>query len=138
MERMTRHTKDLGRNRGAALAEMAIVLVLLLLVTLGALEYGWLFVVMHRLTNAARQGARIEARLDAPTPVEVQDMMAGMLTGLPVAPTCSVTDAVGGGIVTATASVPTDSIRLIHWDMLPVPETLQATVQMAKEGTPPP
>ena len=131
---MTQHAKGMRRYRGAALAEMAIVLTLLLMVTLGAIEYGWLFMVMHKLTNAARHGARVEARLDAPPLSDVQAMMSDMLSGLPA--TCVVIPAAGGGTVTATASVPTDSVRLLHWDMLPAPPTLQATVKMAKEGNP--
>ena len=46
-------------RRGAAAVEMAIVLPLLLMLTLGAIRYGWLFLKAQQITNAARYGARI-------------------------------------------------------------------------------
>ena len=134
MDRMTRHAKGMRRCRGAALAEAAIVMSLLMMVTLGAIEYGWLFVNIQRITNAARHGARIESRLDA-LPGAAETAMKVLLSDLPDTVTCSVSTA--SGVVTATASVPTDDVRLIHWDMLPAPPMLQATVKMAKEGNNP-
>ena len=50
------------RFRGLATVETAIVLPLLLLITFGLLEYGWLFLKMHEITNAARHGARLAIR----------------------------------------------------------------------------
>ena len=41
------------------MVEAAIVFPILLMLTLGAIEYGWLFLNAQQVTNAARQGARI-------------------------------------------------------------------------------
>ena len=57
-------------RRGAALVEMALVLLLLLTLTFAILEYGWIFLKSHHIANAARQGARIAATPDA-TPADV-------------------------------------------------------------------
>jgi Flp pilus assembly protein TadG len=46
-------------ERGAALIEMALTLPLLLLVTMGAVEFGRAYQHWQVLTNAAREGARI-------------------------------------------------------------------------------
>jgi len=51
---------DIGvRRTGTTLVEAAFVLPLLLLVVLGAIEYGWLFYKQQQITNAARHAARI-------------------------------------------------------------------------------
>ena len=51
--------------RGIATVEMALVLPLLLLVTMGAIRYGWLFLKAQQITNAARMGARTAVLPDA-------------------------------------------------------------------------
>jgi Flp pilus assembly protein TadG len=122
-----------ARNRGLALAETAIVITLLVLIVMAALEYGWMFMNIQRITNAARHGARVAAAFQATT-AEGQAAMESLLTDLPA--TCSVVPEASpeGPRVVATASVPSNDVRLIHWDLLPMPVTLQATVRMAKEG----
>ncbi len=130
MERMKLNNK--ARRRGTALVETAVVLELLLLITLGAIEYGWLFYCAQRVTNAARQGARMEAVLNPPAGV-AQATMLGLVSEL--TPTGSVTTA--GGLVTATLSVPAKGnpmVDMLRLSFLPVPETLRAEIKMAKEG----
>lgn len=51
--------------RGIATVEMALVLPLLLLLTMGAIRYGWLFLKAQQITNAARMGARTAVLPDA-------------------------------------------------------------------------
>lgn len=46
-------------DRGAALLEMAFTLPLLLLISIGILEFGRAFQTWQILTNAAREGARV-------------------------------------------------------------------------------
>ena len=46
-------------QRGTALIEMAFTLPLLLLISIGILEFGRLFQTWQILTNAAREGARV-------------------------------------------------------------------------------
>jgi len=45
--------------RGTTVVELAFILPFFLLLTLGALHYGWLFYHLHRVTNAARHAARV-------------------------------------------------------------------------------
>jgi Flp pilus assembly protein TadG len=51
--------RQMHGERGAALIEMALTLPLLLLVTMGAVEFGRAYQHWQVLTNAAREGARI-------------------------------------------------------------------------------
>jgi len=130
MDRMTQHAKGMRRYRGAALAEMAIVLTLLLMVTLGAIEYGWAFYCVQRVTNAARHGARVEAAADATLNEGVLAMEALLPASEFPGRVCSVVP--DGDFVRATVFVPNESIRLVHWDFLPIPD-LNVVVRMAKE-----
>lgn len=128
---MKRHRQD-GRRRGAMLAEAAVVFTLLLVVTLAAFQYGWLFYCAQRVTNAARQGARMEAVLNPQAGV-AEATMKNMVIDL--TPTGSVSTA--GGLVTATLSVPAKGnpkVQMLNWNLLPVPDNLRAEVKMAKEG----
>lgn len=45
-------------NRGQALVEMAIVILLLFLLVFGIFQFGWLMYIKNTLNNAARAGAR--------------------------------------------------------------------------------
>ncbi len=47
-----------SRERGAAVVEFALVLPLLLMLVLGAIDWGWYFYTREVVTNAAREGAR--------------------------------------------------------------------------------
>ncbi len=47
------------RQRGAAAVEMALVLPLLMLLVLGALDWGYYFFVSQIVTNASREAARV-------------------------------------------------------------------------------
>lgn len=49
----------LGRARGAALLETALILPLVLLVVVGIFEFGRAYQTWQVLTNAAREGARV-------------------------------------------------------------------------------
>ena len=49
-------------HRGAAMVEMAIVLVLLLSLLFGVIEFGWILFKMGQINQAARHGARTAVR----------------------------------------------------------------------------
>ena len=75
--------KRIRSERGVALIETALTLPLLLLVTIGAVEFGRAYQTWQVLTNAAREGARI-AVLPGVTDAAVQArvtayMVAGQL-----------------------------------------------------------
>lgn len=46
------------RRRGSAVMEAALVLPVLVVLTMGAMEFGYFFYVKHTLQGAAREGAR--------------------------------------------------------------------------------
>jgi Flp pilus assembly protein TadG len=48
-----------GGGRGAALVEFVLVLPILLLLLLGAIDWGWYFVLRQGAIEATRQGARM-------------------------------------------------------------------------------
>ena len=58
-------------RRGAAVVEMAVVAPLLLLLVLGTVEMGWMLLVRHTVSMAAREGARAST-LPSATLAEVQ------------------------------------------------------------------
>lgn len=125
-----RANKGRQRYRGTALAEAAIVLMLLLLVTLGALQYGWAFYCLQRATNAARHGARAQAVVNPPDVTETQAQMTAMISDLE--PSCTVTAPDADGMVRATVVVSQAKVQLFP-GLLPVPE-LRPTVTMRREG----
>lgn len=51
------------KNRGAAVIEFAILLPLLAIIVFGILEFGFIWLQSHYIANAAREGARIAAKL---------------------------------------------------------------------------
>lgn len=141
---MVRRRKG-NRYRGTAVVEMAIVLLLLLMLTLGGIRYGWLFLQDQKITNAARHGARM-AILPGKTTDEVQQQIIDMLNDVGVTITADNIDfepddisSVGAGeTIMVSVKVDVDSI-----DIMPVPLLTEldppnfaigASVTMAKEG----
>ena len=60
-----------NHSRGAVAVELALVLPVILLVTFGAIRYGWFYLKAQYVTNAARYGARVAIRAGvSPTTVE--------------------------------------------------------------------
>lgn len=129
------------QTQGLALVEAALVLLLLIIVVLGAIEYGWLFGSIHVVQNAAQIGAR-EAVLPDASSSSVQSAVDTVMTGsgygasgytISVSPA----DIVGvpvGGLVTVTVTVPYSNIELLGLSIFPTPAQLRGSVTMAKEG----
>jgi Flp pilus assembly protein TadG len=147
MESMKR-TRNPGRwnRRGTAVVEGAIVFPLLLLLTLGAIEYGWLFYNIQQITNAARQGARTAAVLNG-TAAEGKSAIDTALSGTAVRAASSfyydvnfVGPSAGPSgpipaLVVATVRINTSDIDFVNAPSLfPVPTRLRAVVKMAREG----
>jgi Flp pilus assembly protein TadG len=55
---MTKNKKKLSEQRGAALVELAIVIIPLILILFGTVEFGLLLYNQQVITNASREGAR--------------------------------------------------------------------------------
>lgn len=134
-------------RRGAAAVEVALVLPLLLLLTMGAIRYGWLFLKAQQITNAARAGARIAILPDVTINDDVLPAIADLMnavgiTGYNVSvilPDGVSWDALAPGeAVTVQVSVPCSNIDIMHvpllTDLEPDEWDLVTAVTMAKEG----
>ena len=58
---------------------MALVLPILLLLSLGALRYGWLFLKAQEITNATRYGARVAIRPNATIEDDVEPAIENLM-----------------------------------------------------------
>jgi Flp pilus assembly protein TadG len=138
-----------GRNtryRGVSIVEFALVLPLLLMLTLGAIRYGYLFLKAQQITNAARQGARIACRPDGPTTDDgVRAVVAPLISQARInIDHCDVTLTLNnnpepeGDSVAVRITVPAANVDIMHvplfTDLEPDDWKLGATVTMAKEG----
>jgi Flp pilus assembly protein TadG len=139
-------TRKQTRYRGLAAVEVAFVFPLLLLLTLGGIRYGWLFLKAQQITNAARHGARI-AILPGVTVNDdvlpaIQSLMesAGINSGdysVTISP-ADFPSAAAGDTVTIQVTVPCANIDIMHVPLFtnlePANWNLGASVTMAKEG----
>ena len=64
--------RNIRSERGAAIIEMALAVPLLLLVGVGAVEFGRAYRTSRALTNAAREGARVAALPNRATAVDAK------------------------------------------------------------------
>ena len=131
--------------RGAMAVEAALVFPLLLLLTLGAIRYGGLFLKAQQITNAARMGARI-AVLPNSSIDDVQTAISNLMNSANINPDdCIVTitpaeiyDLDVGDSITVHLEVPCESVDIMHvplfTDLEPDNWNLGAEVTMAKEG----
>ena len=125
-----------------AIVEMALILTLLIVLTFGALEYGWYFLKLQQTPNAARQGARLAARPDS-TLADVATTVSALMSAADMGESgYAVTITPGaieelepGEMVTVTIVVPyDDNLELIGLPLIPIPGNISASVTMAKEG----
>jgi Flp pilus assembly protein TadG len=96
-------------DRGTALIEMAFTLPLLLLISVGIIEFGRAFQTWQILTNAAREGARVAVLpgySDAMVTARVQQYIQAGVLDASVTPTITIqrTVAVSYGSGSATGS----------------------------------
>lgn len=106
---MRPHWMRLRRDdRGAALLEMAFTLPLLLLISMGVIEFGRAFQTWQVLTNAAREGARVAVLpgiSDSMVTARVQQyVQAGILGGAAPTVTINRSTTVSYGTGSATGS----------------------------------
>ena len=134
-------TRDRESQRGSVLVEVALVLILLIMLTFGVMEYGWMFFRLQQLNNAARDGAR-QAVLPAATNSQVESTVQDLvdswgLTSVNVDVDISHDDISvlpRGELITVTVSAPYSDMQLVGLPLLPLPDTLSTSVTMAKEG----
>ncbi len=129
------------RYKGTAAVEAAIVFPLLLLLTLGILEYGLLFLKIHQTTNVARHGARLAVRPDSDN-TEVLEAIDDLMSESGMADTGYTVELLPGDITSAETgdginvqiTVPVENLALINVPLLPLPSVIRARVTMAREG----
>jgi Flp pilus assembly protein TadG len=152
------------RRRGAVAVEAALVFPVLLLVTFGGIRYGWFFLKLQQITNAARCGARTAAlyNVEPGKPLEIISTLLGPYgakiiqegeniqddTGLKVTFTVKDSDGNTSDDVSSAGAQDKITVRITipaaDVDILPMylfnfePEgwILSASVTMAKEGIP--
>lgn len=134
-------TRIKNHRRGAVAVEAALIFPLLLLLTFGAIKYGWLFLKAQQITNATRYGARLVILPDATTDgvkTAIINMMAASnisigaddITFTPVdISSLSVGDAIEVRVI-----VPAENVDIMDISMFPSLGNLGASVTMAKEG----
>lgn len=113
---------------------------ILCLLTLGLIEYGWVFLKVSQLNQAARHGVRTAVRPDAVT-ADVDAAVAAMMTQAGIASdqyTLTYTDiAVEVGMpVTVHVAVNYGTITLTGTGLVPLPDKIQGVGTMSKEGPP--
>ena|SRR5215813_1844336 len=96
-------------DRGTALIEMAFTLPLLLLISIGIIEFGRCFQTWQVLTNAAREGARVAVlpgMSDSMVTARVQEYIQAGVLDAGVTPTITIqrTAAISFGSGSATGS----------------------------------
>jgi Flp pilus assembly protein TadG len=128
-------------KRGTALVELAIAIPVLCLLTLGLLEYGWVFLKVSQINQAARQGVRTAVRPDA-TEQNVIDAVQVMMTqgGIKTTDYTMTHTNIGvavGQPITVHISVNYNKLTLTGSSMLPLPDKIQGRGTMSKEGPPP-
>lgn len=128
-------------RRGAATVEMAIVLPLLLMLTMGGIKYGWLFLRAQQITNAARYGARIAILPDADFD-EVKITVTNLLAAANITVyNDEITITTGdlylpeGGSVNVQITIPGDRVDILKAPFCPDVENIGASITMAKEGS---
>ncbi|HSW46850.1 MAG TPA: TadE/TadG family type IV pilus assembly protein [Phycisphaerae bacterium] len=84
-KQLWRHART--ARRGGAVVEMAVVSPLLLMMLLGMIEFGYVFMMQQSMTNAVREATRV-ATLPGATDADIQNRLVGALapTGLNVTP----------------------------------------------------
>ncbi|MFC1805456.1 TadE/TadG family type IV pilus assembly protein [Planctomycetota bacterium] len=128
-------------RRGLELVEFALIVPLLMLLTMGILEYGWLFIKQHETGRAARGGVR-KAVLPFTTNDEVLAVIDATMSASRMAEsgyTVTLTPSdvslpYPSDIVTVEVSVPYENITLMGLPFIPVPTNLRSSASMAKEG----
>lgn len=133
-------------DRGVVLIEFVLILPLLLLLTFGVIECGWLFTKAGQITNAARHGARIGVRPDATagdvsTAVATLMNKAGFADGeYTLTPTPTDPDSLAPGEeYSVQIAVPYSNITITNlggFIFSTAPENIRAEATMVKEGPP--
>lgn len=110
-----RHRRD---HRGAAAVEFGLVLIPLLTLILGAVQYGWYFYLSHSASAAAREAARQIAVGDCwSDPQSFVGSRWSVVTSTTPSPAPSGLDV--GDMVAVTTTVPESTVHVISFVPMP-------------------
>ena len=132
---------DIREERGLATVEMAIVSLLLMLLTFGGMEYGWLFYRMQEISNVSREAVR-QAVLPTSTGASVTDHVTTMMDDfgmgsasytLTITPS-DITSVSPQNPIKVTISVPYDDVGLTGLAIFPTPANISSSATMSREG----
>jgi Flp pilus assembly protein TadG len=141
-------------ERGAALIEFVLVAPLFLLLMLGAIDWGWYFVVRETLVNATREGARAASVQDDPPTQSQAAAIAAVrayltnvgVSAMPVqSPDVTFTTIVVPGVATPVSAVsvqitsyPSPAISGLTMTLVPATITAQTVMRLEVTAPPPP
>ncbi len=120
MERLNRRAafgRRLRDERGLALVETAIVILLLLFITFAMMEFSWLFHRIQQINNGAREGARLAVlpdRTAGEAIARVNTLMAGFgIAGATVTVNpADTSNLASGALIKVTVKVPVRNVML--------------------------
>ena len=139
IEKTTKQQGNKARRRGAAAVEFALVALPLLLLLIGLIDYGWMFLKAQQITQAARAGARTAIVADS-TNAKVANTIstwmtqAGIETYTYTVTPADVSTVAAGGAIKVDIKVMTNTLALANTAIVPVPAELHGIASMAKEG----
>jgi len=128
-----------GNCGGSVLVETVLVVLLLIVLLFGAVEYGWMFYCMHAVNNAAQVGARAYTRWGATEEAVVAATERALEEGgVSAAPIVELSEEAVAGppamtLVTVSVEVAYADLTIVDLAMLPRPQTLRASVTMARD-----
>lgn len=138
-------------RRGTSTLETALILPLLLILTFGIIEFGWMFLKVHQINSVTRQAARtamLPESTNATVTSQINSLMtaSGMSTGsytIAFSP-ADITTAQTGQNVSVTIQVPYANIGITGGTLnalsqsitgqTVLPTQIQSQVVMTKEG----
>ena len=130
-------------RRGLETVEAALLLPIVMMVTFGALKYGWIFLKYQQITNITRHAARVASLATTTSSADVYTLISGRIAAAGIknynADWVTYEAAAGTGQqlkltieVPATKENNVDILPLNGW--IPSPVSLRATATMSKEG----
>lgn len=133
--------RRLRGERGLALVETTLVILLLLFVTFAMMEFGWLFHRIQQINNGAREGARIAVLPDR-TAADAIATVDGLMDSFGIAGAdvtvnpADTSDLESGDLITVTVEVPVSNVMLtgLFLGEAFLGESLSTSATMAKES----
>jgi len=129
-------TRNNRQRRGSVIVEAALLFPLLIFITMGIFEYGWMILKAHELTSIAEQAARLESLPDANT-ASVNSAVQSLMTNMGLtyqAPVYTLATIAGTNQQLLTVTLTTPYPKLTNFPLLPLPANLTTTVTMTQEG----